>query len=286
MLVEALSALHLTNVSFPLKLQLQVNLNSIAEFQSANTLKQSALGRMHDAFAIKPLQCTYERKGFWVDLLVSADAVLAHGLTVATLPHPDAPELNQALIISCPPVIVCARSTVQSVKFSYLCSVQSLRTVQSSQDARRNRLHSMLTALEVEASRLVALSLSLAFPNNLAVSLGLLNSKPIHQKPTHSGTMSKKKKEWKTEKGGQRPLGFVLNCWSFQLISSLQVRHQFRFTSDTRVLLPLKLTLVQPSHLTACQGADSAVEKLREAARLFTHCQHHVQHFDAVLQEL
>lgn len=33
------------------------------------------------------------------------------------------------------------------------------------------------------------------------MSLGLLNSKTSYQKPSHHGTMSKKKKEWRAEKG-------------------------------------------------------------------------------------
>lgn len=33
------------------------------------------------------------------------------------------------------------------------------------------------------------------------MSLGLPNSKPSYQKPSHHGTMSKKKKEWRAEKG-------------------------------------------------------------------------------------
>ncbi|KAK3573329.1 hypothetical protein QTP86_022711 [Hemibagrus guttatus] len=51
-----------------------------------------------------------------------------------------------------------------------------------------------------EASRSGALSLSLAFPSTLAVSLGLPHSKPFNQKPLQHGTMSKKKKEWRAEK--------------------------------------------------------------------------------------
>lgn len=52
-----------------------------------------------------------------------------------------------------------------------------------------------------ETPRSGAVSLSLELPNTLAVSLGLLHSKNSHFKPIHHGTMSKKKKDWRTEKG-------------------------------------------------------------------------------------
>ncbi|MCI4376781.1 hypothetical protein PGIGA_G00192440, partial [Pangasianodon gigas] len=58
-----------------------------------------------------------------------------------------------------------------------------------------------------EASRSGALSLSLAFPSTLAVSLGLTHSKPFNQKPLQHGTMSKKKKEWRAEKDRLLGLG-------------------------------------------------------------------------------
>lgn len=57
-----------------------------------------------------------------------------------------------------------------------------------------------------EASRTGALSLSLTLPSTLAVSLGLSHAKPFNQKPLQHGTMSKKKKEWRAEKG-ERLLG-------------------------------------------------------------------------------
>lgn len=40
----------------------------------------------------------------------------------------------------------------------------------------------------------------MSFSAHITVSLGLLNSKPSYQKPSHHGTMSKKKKEWRAEK--------------------------------------------------------------------------------------
>ncbi|XP_048125544.1 ADP-ribose glycohydrolase MACROD2 isoform X3 [Alosa alosa] len=52
-----------------------------------------------------------------------------------------------------------------------------------------------------------AVSLSLELPNTLAVSLGLLHSKNSHFKPIHHGTMSKKKKDWRTEKERLLKLG-------------------------------------------------------------------------------
>lgn len=40
----------------------------------------------------------------------------------------------------------------------------------------------------------------MSFSAHITVSLGLPNSKPSYQKPSHHGTMSKKKKEWRAEK--------------------------------------------------------------------------------------
>lgn len=73
---------------------------------------------------------------------------------------------------------------------------------------RAHRRHYIFDSFSSEeASRSGALSLSLAFPSTLAVSLGLPHSKPFNQKPLQHGTMSKKKKEWRVEKG-ERLSGF------------------------------------------------------------------------------
>ncbi|KAK9964261.1 hypothetical protein ABG768_005451, partial [Culter alburnus] len=45
------------------------------------------------------------------------------------------------------------------------------------------------------------------FSAHITVSLGLFNSKTIYQKPSHHGTMSKKKKEWSAEKERLLSLG-------------------------------------------------------------------------------
>ncbi|KAF4089973.1 hypothetical protein AMELA_G00044330, partial [Ameiurus melas] len=89
---------------------------------------------------------------------------------------------------------------------------RTLHTAQARQVARarthRGLLHYILTGFSSEeASRSGALSLSLEFPRTLAVSLGLSHSKPFNQKPLQHGTMSKKKKEWRTEKDRLLSLG-------------------------------------------------------------------------------
>lgn len=52
------------------------------------------------------------------------------------------------------------------------------------------------------------------------MSLGLLHSKNNNLKPIHHGTMSKKKKDWRTEKGKRWFCSVIISClW---LVSQLQ----------------------------------------------------------------
>lgn len=69
------------------------------------------------------------------------------------------------------------------------------------------------------------------------MSLGLSHSKSFNQKPLQHGTMSKKKKEWRAEKG-ERLLGsahFRLANALLHLNSRARLAKQFRFRADIPV---------------------------------------------------